>query len=86
VGRSGKRFYDDISFTGIFYGAAGDNTSGVTVENNVKHDIWRIGGGAFFIREQVIHQGGGELYMQAAIRACRSAMQRSTPGLLKKGD
>jgi hypothetical protein len=44
-----KGFYDDIGFTRVFHGAAGDNTPGITIENDFKHDLRRIGGGAFVV-------------------------------------
>jgi hypothetical protein len=46
LGVPGKGFHDDIGFAGIFYGSAGDNSPGITIEDYLEHDIGGIGGSA----------------------------------------
>jgi hypothetical protein len=45
----GQGFHDNVSFTGVFYGPAGDNSPGITVKNYFEHDVGGIGRSALHV-------------------------------------
>jgi hypothetical protein len=52
----GQGFYDDIGFTGIFYGSAGYDPPGIAIEDYFEHDVRRISGSA----QIIVTEGGAE--------------------------